>query len=122
MLIGAGLIAAYLPLRSAGFIWDDDAHVTKPALRGLDGLVRIWTDPLATQQYYPLLHSFFWVQHRLFGDNPGPYHLVNLCLHGANAALFALLLRKLRIPGAGLAAALFALHPVAVESVAWITE
>ncbi len=76
----------------------------------------------ATQQYYPLLHSAFWVEHKLWGDATLGYHLVNILLHAAAAVLVALILRRLAIPGAYLAAAIFALHPVQVESVAWITE
>ncbi len=73
-------------------------------------------------QYYPLLHSAFWVEHRLWGDATLGYHLVNILLHAAAAVMVALLLRRLSVPGSYLAAAIFALHPVHVESVAWITE
>ena len=112
----------YQPAWQGGFIWDDDAHVTKPELRSWQGLYRIWFDVRATQQYYPLLHSAFWIEHRLWGDATLGYHLLNLLLHAAAAVLVALILRRLAIPGAYLAAAIFALHPVHVESVAWITE
>jgi hypothetical protein len=54
---GLLLLVTYLPALGGTFIWDDDAHVTAPALRSLTGLWRIWTDPRATQQYYPLTHS-----------------------------------------------------------------
>jgi tetratricopeptide (TPR) repeat protein len=120
LVLAAGL--AYLPAMRGGFLWDDDAHVTRPELRSWEGLYRIWFEPGATQQYYPLLHSAFWIEHRLWGDQTLPYHLVNLLLHLGATALVYLILRKLRIPGALLAAAIFALHPVQVESVAWITE
>ena len=113
---------AYLPALSAGFIWDDDGHVTRPDLRSLSGLFRIWFEPGATQQYYPLLHSAFWLEHKLWGDSALGYHLLNILLHAANACLFARLLTRLAIPGAAFAALLFALHPVCVESVAWISE
>ena len=112
----------YQPAWQGGFIWDDDAHVTQPELRSWHGLYRIWFDVGATQQYYPLLHSAFWVEHKLWGDATLGYHLVNILLHAAAAVLVALVLRRLAIPGAYLAAAIFALHPVHVESVAWITE
>lgn len=115
-------LLAYRPVFSAGFIWDDDAHITPPALRTAEGLGRIWTEPGATQQYYPLLHSAFWLQHRLWGDTPGGYHATNLLLHLLGVLLFWRLLRALAVPGAGLAAALFALHPVQVETVAWVSE
>ncbi len=131
-LLAFATIVAYLPSLSGEFIWNDSDYVTAPALRSLHGLARIWTVLGATQQYYPLLHSAFWVQHRLFGDNPLGYHVVTLLLHAGSAVLFALVLRRLldlgatgapRYPGAEwLAAMLFALHPAHVESVAWITE
>ena len=122
-LIFAVTLLAYFPALSAGFIWDDQpGHVTRPELRTVDGLVRIWTEPGATQQYYPLLHSTFWLEHRLWGDAPFGYHLVNVLLHATAACLFAALLLRLAVPGAWLAALLFALHPVGVESVAWISE
>ena len=112
----------YQPAWQGGFIWDDDAHVTKPELRSWQGLYRIWFDVRATVQYYPLLHSAFWIEHKLWGDATLGYHLLNLLLHAAAAVLAALILRRLAIPGAYLAAAIFALHPVHAESVAWITE
>lgn len=115
-------ILAYQPALAGGFVWDDDAHVTAPALRSREGLVRIWSEPGATQQYYPLLHSAFWVQARLWGDHPFGYHAVTLFFHLAAAGLFHLVLRRLSVPGALLATGLFALHPVHVESVAWISE
>ena len=115
-------LAAYPPAWHGGLLWDDDAHVTEAALRSWDGLSRIWFDLGATQQYYPLTHSAFWVMHRLWGDWTTGYHLVNLLLHALSACLVAVILRRLKVPGAALAAAIFALHPVHVESVAWITE
>ena len=121
-LLVAAVLVAYWPAFSAGFIWDDDAHVTPAALRSAGGLVRIWTEIGATQQFYPLLHSAFWLEHRLWGTSPLGYHLVNVGLHIIAALLLGLLLRRLAIPGALLAATLFALHPVHVESVAWISE
>jgi tetratricopeptide (TPR) repeat protein/glycosyltransferase involved in cell wall biosynthesis len=118
----AVVMVAYLPAWHGGFVWDDDAHVTSPALRSWHGLYRIWFEVGATQQYYPLVHSAFWLEHRLWGDSPTGYHLVNLVLHSWAALLVALILRRLAVPGALLAAVVFALHPVHVESVAWITE
>jgi hypothetical protein len=120
-LLGVTL-AAYAPVRHAGFIWDDDGHVTRADLRPLHGLWRIWFEPGATQQYYPLLHSAFWLEHRIWADSPAGYHLANVVLHAAVAFLLFLLLRRLALPGALFASAAFALHPVCVESVAWISE
>jgi tetratricopeptide (TPR) repeat protein len=118
----ATVVFIYQPAWQGGLIWDDDAHITRPELRSLHGLYRIWFDVKATQQYYPLLHSAFWIEHELWGDVTLGYHLVNILLHVTAAMLVALILRRLKIPGAYLAAALFAVHPVQVESVAWITE
>ena len=122
-LVFLATLLTYWPALGAGFIWDDQpGHVTRPELRSFEGLVRIWTEPGATQQYYPLLHSAFWFEHRLWGDAPFGYHLVNVLLHASAACLFAALLLRLAVPGAALAALLFALHPVGVESVAWVSE
>jgi tetratricopeptide (TPR) repeat protein len=122
----AGLVLAvllvYQPAWRGGFVWDDHRHVPRPELRSWYGLYCIWYHLGATQQYYPLLHSVFWVEYRLWGDATLGYHLVNILLHAAAVVLVALVLRRLCVPGAYLAAAIFALHPVHVESVAWITE
>jgi len=125
-LFAAALVAAvflaYQPAWHGGLLWDDQAHVTRPELQSWHGLARIWCDLKATQQYYPLLHSGFWLEHKLWGDATLGYHLVNLLLHVVAALMTAVILRRLEVPGAYLAAAIFALHPVHVESVAWITE
>jgi tetratricopeptide (TPR) repeat protein len=126
-ILGA-TVAAYLPAMRGGLLWDDAAHVTAPRLQTIQGLWRIWFRLGTTQQYYPVLHTAFWLEHRLWGDSVLGYHLANVGLHAAAACLFALVLARIR-PGAGgmpgaewLAAAVFALHPVCVESVAWISE
>ena len=116
------VVVAYLPAIRGGFIWDDDAHVTKPELQSLHGLWRIWSEVGATQQYYPVLHSAFWLEHRVWGDTAAGYHLLNVLLHATAACLFVAVLRRLAVPGAWLAGMIFALHPVCVESVAWISE
>ncbi len=121
-LLVVATFVAYYPAMQGQLVWNDSDYVTKPELRSVPGLARIWFDVGATEQYYPLLHSFFWMQCQLWGDHPLGYHLVNLLLHLAAVALLYLILRRLEIPGAWLAAAIFALHPVMVESVAWITE
>ncbi len=126
-LLAGGLLllvtlVTYLPALDGQFIWDDDGHVTAPALRSPIGLWRIWTDPRATQQYYPLTHSAFWIEYQLWGVHPVGYHLVNVVLHVLGALLLWRILERLAVPGAWLGAAIFALHPVNVESVAWITE
>jgi protein O-mannosyl-transferase len=126
-LFGLFLVAitliAYGPAWRAGFIWDDDVYVTgNPLLTAPDGLRRIWFSLDSLSQYFPLTYTTFYVERALWGLNPAGYHLVNLLLHAANALLVWRVLARLRVPGAWLAAAVFALHPVQVESVAWITE
>jgi len=114
---------AYVRMASAGFIWDDDAYVTQNEnLRSLAGLARIWLDPRSIPQYYPLVHTSFWIETRLWGLHPAGFHLTNVLLHAVNALLLWRVLAALAVPGAYLAAAIFAVHPVMVESVAWVTE
>jgi len=122
LALAAATFAAYWPALGAGFIWDDEGHVTRPDLRSLEGLRRIWFHLGATQQYYPVLHSAFWIEHRLWGGSALGYHLCNLALHATAAFLFCRILRRLAVPGAFLGGLLFAVHPVGVETVAWISE
>ncbi len=127
LLLAAILVAAvffaYKPAWNAGFIWDDDIYVThNRLLTAPDGLKRIWMTTDSPSQYFPLVYTALRVERSAWGLNSTGYHLVNIGLHAANALLLWMLLRRLRVPGAWLAAALFALHPVQVESVAWVTE
>jgi protein O-mannosyl-transferase len=121
-LIVCATFVAYLPALRGGMLWDDAGHVTRLDLRSLHGLWRIWTDPGATQQYYPLLHSAFWVEHSIWGDSVLFYHLVNVALHALAACLVVKIARRLALSGAWLAGLMFALHPLCVEAVAWISE
>jgi len=115
-------LIAYSPALNGGLLWDDDRHLTNPGLRSLHGLWRIWFEFGATQQYYPLLHSAFWVEHRLWGDAMLGYHLTNVVLHALSAYLLVRIVKYLGLPGAWLAGFLFALGPVCVEAVAWVSE
>jgi Tfp pilus assembly protein PilF len=115
-------LVAYWPALNGGLLWDDDSHVTRPELQSLHGLARIWTDPRAAPQYYPLLHSAFWLEHQMWGGAVLGYHLTNVALHAIAAALVVLIVKRLALPGAWLAGLIFALHPVHVEAVAWISE
>ena len=115
-------LLAYQPAWHGALLWDDYFNMTTPELRSPDGLRRIWFVPRTTQQYYPLLYTSYWLQDRCWADSTTGYHLVNLLLHVGCAVLVLKILRFLRIPGAELATIIFALHPVNVETVAWITE
>ncbi|HUB67527.1 MAG TPA: tetratricopeptide repeat protein [Candidatus Methylacidiphilales bacterium] len=115
------VILTYTPVWWAGYIWDDDINVTAdPCIVGPFGLREIWTTHAG--QFFPLVLTTFWMEHALWGLAPLPYHLMNVLLHAACAVLLWRVLRNLRIPGAWLGAALWALHPLQVESVAWVSE
>jgi tetratricopeptide (TPR) repeat protein len=116
-------LCVYVPATRGDFIWDDDLYVIKnAALRSPAGLWDIWLYPESSPQYYPLVFSSFWLEYHVWGLAPLGYHLTNILLHAANAVLFWKLLARIALPGAWLAAAMFVLHPVHVESVAWISE
>jgi tetratricopeptide (TPR) repeat protein len=113
---------AYLPALQGDFVWDDDYYVSdNPLLHDLDGLRRIWTTT-ETPQYYPLVFTSFWIERHLWGLNSTGYHVTNVLLHALNAFLIGIALSRLGLRGAWWVAVVFALHPVHVESVAWITE
>src|SRR5258706_15682812 len=115
------LLAAYARVWRADFNWDDDLHIThNPVIIGPLGLAEIWTS--AKANYFPLTMTSFWVQHVLWGLSPGPFHAVTLLFHIGGAFLLWQVLRQLEVPAAWLGAMLWALHPVQVESVAWICE
>src|SRR5262249_18136826 len=122
LILAVVTMLAYQPAWHGSLLWDDNFNITTPELRSLDGLRRIWFVPRTTQQYYPLLYTSYWVQQRLLGDSTSGYHLVNILLHIGCAVVVLKILRFLLIPGAELAAIIFALHPVNVETVAWISE
>jgi Flp pilus assembly protein TadD len=137
------VLAAYLPVMQCGFVWNDSDYVTRSDLQSGSGLGRIWFEVGATEQYYPALHSAFWLEHRLWGNAAAGYHGVNILLHAISACLFVVILRRLwgsagplgspvELGGASgpappfdaalFGGLIFALHPVCVESVAWISE
>jgi protein O-mannosyl-transferase len=121
LLLIALVFVAYARLFNAGFIWDDESHLTQnPCIVGPLGLKEVWTTARAV--YYPLVLTTFWALHKVVGLTPWPYHLLNVLLHAGSAILLWQVLRHLTIRGAWLGAALWALHPVMVQSVAWVTE
>ena len=121
IIVGAVLLV-YLPALRAGFVWDDEQLITSnPLLRTFSGLIEIWSGG-RTADYFPITNTAFWIEHHLFGDNPLGYHALNILLQAADAVLVWLVLRRLQIPGAWLAGLIFGIHPIHVESVAWISE
>ena len=118
-------LLVYWPTLHAQYIWDDDALTDNPLVRAAGGLLKIWFSPTLLpkeEHYWPLVYSSFWLEHLLFGMRPAIFHFTNVALHGAACLLLWRTLRRLAVPGAWLGAALFAVHPVHVESVAWIIE
>src|SRR6476619_1147037 len=116
-------ILAYRPDWHGGFLWDDDAYIiNNTLLTAPDGWQRIWFSLDSPSQYFPFTYTTFRIEHALWGLNTTGYHWVNLLLHVGSALLVWAVLARLGVPGAWLAAAICALHPVRVESVAWITE
>jgi len=123
VLLVVMVAVGYLPALRAGYVWDDDDYVTKnPLLVEEDGLKRIWFSTDQPSQYFPLVYTSFRLEYAIWQLNPLGYHIINIILHAINALLVWRLLGKLGVAGAYVAAAIFALHPVQVESVAWITE
>lgn len=122
-LFGLILIVAttlvYQPAWRGGLIWDDDLYLKNAQAHSL---VEIWIQPPKTQQYHPLVGTAFWIGSKLWGDSMLGYHLLSIVFHACSAILIFKIVEQLRIPGAWLAAAIFALHPVQVESVAWLVE
>jgi protein O-mannosyl-transferase len=127
-MVGPGFLllafVAYWPALKGEFVYDDAAWTTMLSHLHQDvhGLWRMWTEPTVLQQYYPVTATSFWIDHRLWAWQPLGWHVENVLLHGCAAWLFWSLLARLAVPGAWFAAAVFAVHPMMVESVAWVTE
>ena len=127
MLILAAMLV-YIPAMRAGYIWDDVNYIrrdpylpTARIIQADDGLRRIWLTA-ETADYFPLTHTVFWIQWRCWGTDAAGYHVVNVLLHAAAAVLLWGVLKELKLPGAWLAGLIFAVHPVCVASVGWISE
>ena len=121
LLLLASLVV-YFPARHGEFLWDDNVMLTQnPFVKSPDGLGVIWFSTRLTD-YLPLTSSSFWLEWKFWGMNPTGYHLTNILLHGLGAVLLWRVFRRLKISGAWIAALVFALHPVCIGSVAWITE
>ena len=125
--VGAALImllvfVADFPSLHGGFVWDDTTLITENRLIAAnDGLYRFWFTTEA-EDYWPLTSTAWWLEWRAWGDNATAYRVVNLLLHGVNAILVWIILQRLKIPGAWVAALVFAIHPVNVATAAWISE
>ena len=121
VMVGVSFVPAY----QAGFVWDDVIFTEQPVVRDASGLKNIWFSPSDIEQeghYWPVTYTTFWLEHKLWGFEPLGYHAVNVLLHAVNVLLVWRLLRRFAVPGAWVVAAVFAVHPLHVESVAWIIE
>lgn len=126
--LGLLISVSYFPATLLGFVWDDVIITTLPAIREWSGIRDLWFAPLSAYRegavgedhYWPLLYTTFWLEHKLWGLAPAGYHIVNILIHFANTALLWRLLLRLAAPGAWFAAAVFAVHPLHVESVTWV--
>ena len=108
-----------------GLIWDDHIWSQSRAVLEWSGLSTIWSWPSRIERevhYWPLTYTTFWLEHKIWGLAPAGYHVVNVLLHLLNSLLVWRLLLRLAVPGAWVVAAVFAVHPTHVESVAWIIE
>ena len=126
LALGLLVVVSYLPaMLWGGFVWDDSILTDAKPVQDVSGLWQIWFSPSAIEgegHYWPLVYTTFWVEHKLWGVDPAGYHIVNVLLHLANTLLVWYLVRRLAVPGAWVVAAVFAVHPLHVESVAWVIE
>ena len=125
LALGVLVAVSYVPALSGGFVWDDVVFAEEPVIHSPSGLRSIWFAPADIRNeghYWPVVYTSFWLEHKLWGLAPAGYHAVNIALHLLNCLLLWRLLVRLRVPGAAVIAAVFAVHPVHVESVAWIIE
>jgi tetratricopeptide (TPR) repeat protein len=120
------VLIAYISVFHAGYLWDDVVLTQDTQIfQGWSGLSKIWAQPgqiLNEEHYWPMVYTSFWIENQLWGLHPFSLHLINLIIHIINSFLVWQVLKKLGIPGSWLAGMIFALHPVQVESAAWIIE
>jgi len=121
IVLVAVVFLAYKPAWHGAFIFDDDLHLLNNPVLKTGGLGRAWT-PGGYLNYWPLTYTFYRLEFEIWGLNPFGFHMVNIALHALTAILLWRVLVELDVPGAILAAAIFALHPVNVETVAWIAQ
>ena len=113
----------YSPVIRGEFLWDDlSIYIDRPVVTSSNALEIVWLKTVWLTTDFPMTITSFWLEYRLWGKNPTGYHVTNIVLHALNSVLLWRLLLRLKIRGAFLAALIFAVHPVCVGSVAWISE
>ena len=128
LVLGLLVAVSYFPATRAGFVWDDFIVTTLEAIQSWGGVWDMWfaprdafvQDKYSEGHYWPLLYTTFWLEHKLWGLAPVGYHVVNVVLHFVNTVMLGRLLLRLAVPGAWLAAAVFAVHPLHAEAVTWV--
>lgn len=116
-------VVLFWPVLGAGFVWDDGVLIGQNATLGdPSALGLIWAGARGFHDYYPLTWTLFWAELQAWGPAPAPFHAVHLALHLLSVVLLWRLLESLRLPGAWSAALLFAIHPLNVATVAWVSE
>ncbi len=126
LALGLLCLVIYLPAADGEFLWDDAVFTDAAPVSDPSGLADIWFSPSSIPNeghYWPLVYTSFWLEHALWGfESSIPFHLTNILLHLVNTLLLWGLLRRFSVPGAFATAAVFAVHPVHVEAVAWVIE
>jgi hypothetical protein len=122
LIVAAGLWI-YWPALHGNWLWDDDFLIEhNDLIQDPDGLRHVWFSPSDLIDYFPLTVSLEWLEWQFWPDDTFCYHLTNVILHVSSALLVWHLLSKLGLRLAWLGGLLFTIHPVMVESVAWIAE
>jgi len=112
----------YSPAYHGDWLWDDDQAITaNPVAQGPWSFYKHWVRPDGAD-YFPLTATAFWLEWHAFGMSPTGYHAVNIILHIIGSLLFWRLLHVMKLPGAWLGGLLFAIHPICIESVTWVSE
>lgn len=112
----------YSPVFNGDWLWDDDYLITaNPMVQSPDGVASFWVAP-TTADYLPLTMSLLWLMWKWFGMDSTGYHIAAVLLHALGSCLVWALLRMVGLRGAWLAGLIYAVHPICVESVAWVSE
>ncbi len=117
------VVAAFWPSLGGGPLWQDAARITtNVSLRTWPGVARLWMHPNAQPLYTPMAATFLAAEHRSWHADLPRYRAVSFLLHLINVLLLWKILRRLNVRVAWLAAAVFAVHPICLQAVAWVSQ
>lgn len=112
----------YSPVFNGDWLWDDDYLITANlVVQSPDGFASFWVEP-KTADYFPLTMSLLWLMWKWFGMDSTGYHVASVLLHALGSCLVWALLKTIGLRGGWLVGLFFSVHPIAVESVAWVSE